>query len=347
MKLIRTSLLLSFCFFFFTPSVYSSPKVAFFTVTVPPKEYKALRVKRLPQDAYVGVEVESTHEVTIAFVDTQDYLNLPRPQKPLMLSKVDRRLTFSVTIPESGDYFVVLVNRNEHATADVKLKVQAARSSVGQTKGADQILQEFERQMHRLFVFDSFSTGVKSCGRKLAFYGTDGFYLCAEYVKLIHSTIQDRQMAVNVLGFSIFHELGLELMDQWNLGGRSLRQSADELAVVLMIMLKQESKLRELGQYFVKNPSLADAFKNELIDPWHPLSVKRAQKILNWLDSPAIVRHWQIKLVPHMQTDLLLRLQKKPTEWSDTALVEKELAKRQKSPSRPAREKEVGKDSEV
>ena len=345
-----TIILLFFYCFLFIPSAQATPKVAFFTVTVPPKEFKAIRVKRLPKDAYIGVQVESTQEVTIAFVDTADYINLPRPKKPLMVGKVDKRLTFSVTIPASGDYFVVLVNSNERSASDVKIKVEAARSAPGQAGGADRILQQFERQMHKLFVFDTFNTGVKNCGRKLAFYGTDGFYLCAEYVQLIYTTVQDRQMAVNVLGFSIFHELSLELITQWDLDSRSQRLSADELAVVLMVMLKQQSNLQDLGQYFVQNPAIANIFKNQLIDRWHPLSVKRAQKILDWLDDPGLVRSWQSQLVPHMQTDMLLRLYQHPTDWTNTTLVEKELAKRRKQPARPKkkkREEKENKDTEI
>ena len=100
-----------------------------------------------------------------------------------------------------------------------------------------------------------------------------------------------------------------------------MRQTADEFAVVLMIMLKQENKLRELGTYFVENPKVAAAFKNEVIDHWHPLSVERARKILRWLDDPGLVGSWQAKLVPHMQTDVLLRLQQQPAAWSDTAMA--------------------------
>jgi hypothetical protein len=338
MKRVLASVLFFFCFLLYPPGAQAAPKVAFFTVNVPPKQFKAVKIKRLPKDAYIGVEVESTREVTIAFVNTADYLNLPNPKKPLMVGKVDKRLNFSVTIPTSGDYFVVLVNNSEMSAADVKLKVQASRSAPDQGEGADRILQKFERQMHKLFVFETFSTGVKSCGRKLAFYGTQGFYLCEEYVRLIYAKVQDRQMAVNVLGFSIFHELGLELMEQWDMGGRSMRHSADEFATVLMVMLQQESNLRQLGVYFVENPSVATAFQNELIDRWHPLSVERAQKVLEWLDNPGLVRSWQEKLVPHMQTDLLLRLQQKPTDWTNTALVQKELARRRK-PSAPITEK--------
>jgi hypothetical protein len=138
-------------------------------------------------------------------------------------------------------------------------------------------------------------------------------------------------------------------MQQWDLGSRSLRRSADELAVVLMIMLKQQTNLQDLGQYFVKNPAVANTFKNQLIDHWHPLSVKRAQKILAWLDEPDLVGSWQGQLVPHMQTDLLLRLYQQPTDWTNTALVEKELAKRRKQPVRPMKKEEEkeNKDKEI
>ena len=335
------------CFFsVFISNAQAAPKVAYFTVNVPPKQFKALKIKRLPQNAYIGVEVESSQPLSIAFVDTADYINLPNPKRPLMVSKVDKRLTFSVTIPTSGDYFVVLVNLSEASAADARIKVQAQRSPPGQREGADQILLKFEQQMHKLFVFDTFNTGVKRCGQNLAFYGTDGFYLCTEYVKLIYAEVPDRKMAINVLGFSIFHELGLQLLQQWGLGGRSLRKTADEFALVLMVMLQQEANLRQLGTYFVQNPSVAAAFENQVIDRWHPLSVERAKTILRRLNDPNLVRSWQKRLVPHMQTDLLLRLQQKPTEWTNLALVHDELASRrqQSLPSTEHRKEKKGKE---
>jgi hypothetical protein len=245
-----------------------------------------------------------------------------------MIGKVDRTLKFSVAIPADGDYFVVLVNPDTQSPADVKVKVEAARGAADPVDRANLILQLFERQMHKLFVFDSFPVGVERCGRPLAFYGVDGFTLCKEYVELIGAKVQDRKMAKNILSFSIFHELGLELMAQWDLVGPTMRQTADELAAVMMIMLDQEENMRELGEYVAANPMVAESFKDKLIDEWHPISVKRAEKLLQWLDDPGITRSWQERLVPHMQTQLLQWLKAKPTDWSDTALVEKELATR-------------------
>jgi hypothetical protein len=317
-----------FLLFFLSGGTQAAEKEAFFTVTVPPEQFKAARLRNLPEGADVGVAVESSRLVTIAVIDSADYSRLPHPQKPLMVGKVDRKLTFSVSIPASGDYFVVLVNPDTRNPADVKVKVQAARGAKDRVDRADQILRLFERQMHKLFVFDSFDIGVKNCGRSLAFYGVDGFTLCREYVSVLGKTIPDRKMAKSMLRFSIFHELGLELMGQWGIAGPSMRRSADELAVVMMIMLKQEESLRELGTYVKDHPEVAASLETALIDDWHPLSVKRAEKLLGWLENAELARSWQKKLVPHMQTELLRWLKKKPTDWSDTTLVNAELARR-------------------
>jgi hypothetical protein len=46
------------------------------------------------------------------------------------------------------------------------------------------------------------------------------------------------------------------------------------------------------------------------------------------LNDPQLVRKWQPMLVPHMQTAILEKLQQRPTTWTDSELVEKELAAR-------------------
>jgi hypothetical protein len=318
--------------------------IASFNVTVPPQQFKALRVRNLPEGALIGVVVKSSREVTVAFVDHDDYQRLPKPKKPLMVGKVDQRLKFSVTIPESGHYYVVLVNNQAIADADVQLTVRAARSPKDQIQSAERILQEFEKQMHKIFIFDTFPVGIEPCGRAQAFYGVDGFYLCAEYVQILYAKLRDRQMAINALGFSIFHELALELMQQWEIDRKLMRERADEFAVVMMVMLNQDKRLKDLATYVAKNPDVDRALKVSLIEDWHPLSSRRAADVLDWLEDADLVRGWQKTLVPHMQTILLQHLRKKPAAWTDSKLVEKELSRRKtaepgRKPGDPSEEK--------
>lgn len=98
-----------------------------FTVKVDPGRWKALRIRNLPKDAVVGVEVRTDGEVGVAFVDARQYRDYPAVQSPLFFGRVERRFSFSVTIPETGHYFVVFDNRTGQQARTVTVRVQAAR----------------------------------------------------------------------------------------------------------------------------------------------------------------------------------------------------------------------------
>lgn len=98
-----------------------------FTVKVDPGRWKALRIRNLPKDAVVGVGVQTDGEVGVAVVDGKQYRNYPAVQDPLFFGRVERRFSFSVTIPETGHYFVVLDNRAGQQPRTVTVRVQAAR----------------------------------------------------------------------------------------------------------------------------------------------------------------------------------------------------------------------------
>ena len=90
-------------------------------------------------------------------------------------------------------------------------------------------------------------------------------------------------------------------------------------------MFKQKERAAGAARYIVDNPSVADAMMKLFRDERHPLSTKRAPKVLSWLKDPELARRWQKVLVPHMQTALLKQLVRKPTVWTDLPLVKKEL----------------------
>ena len=98
-----------------------------FTVKVDPGRWKALRIRNLPKDAVVGVGVQTDGEVGVAFVDGKQYRDYPAVQSPLFFGRVERRFSFSVTIPETGHYFVVFDNRTGQQPRTVTVRVQAAR----------------------------------------------------------------------------------------------------------------------------------------------------------------------------------------------------------------------------
>jgi hypothetical protein len=301
-------------------------------VDVPPGQWKTARLRRLPKEAVVAVKVECEGDILVAVVNAENYLIYPRVPRPLFLGQVVKRLSFSVTIPESGDYFVVLDNRAGTKAKPVRLTVAAASSSASQVEAADKILHTFEQQLHQLFIFDPFSMGVERCNEPRAFLDRSGIFLCAEYVYYLYDTLGDKQKAQDALAFSIFHEVAQELLAEWKHPAATNKETADQFATVLMVMLKQSERASSLAEYIVKNPSASDSLARVLNDDRHPPSPRRARNILRWLEDPnQLARKWQKILVPHMQTILLKRLLLKATPWTDLELVEKELRTRQKA----------------
>jgi hypothetical protein len=304
-------------------------------VDIPPGKWKSIRLRNLPKDAVLAVQVVSNGEINVALLDSQGYQRLSNTPRPLFLGRVEKQLSFSVSIPANDDYFVLLDNRSGQESRAVTVTVRAARAGAGQKRSAEDILRRFEQQLHQIFVFDPFPAGVRQCGTPKAFAGTSGIVLCTEYVHHLYNILKDQKRAKDALSFSIFHEVSRLLLSQWNHPSSASENAADEFATVLMIMVNQRERAIATAEYFVTNPSASEALRELFGDGRHPISVVRAQNILNWARDPELARKWQKVLVPHMQISFLKKLRQQPTPWADLSLVEKELAQR-KSRSKTA-----------
>jgi hypothetical protein len=250
----------------------------------------------------------------------------------LFQSRAEADLSFSVTIPKTGTYFIVFDNRQGAKARSVETTVRAFAGNATQT--AESILHNFEKQMHHLFVFESFAIRFARCGRPNAFSGEMGIVLCAEYAKKLFETLGDKTKASNALLFTLFHEMGHILLRQWKYPSFDNEEVADEFATAVMVMLGQKERARSKAEFFAANPSTAEALSKLFRDDRHPVSTQRARNILRWIDDPNLVLKWQTVLVPHMQTAVLDKLEQRPTAWTNADLVKKELSARGQSHSR-------------
>ena len=332
MRSIPTTILFTILFGMLWISSAAAEGLAAVNLDVPPGKWKGVKLNNLPKDAAVAVQVVSNGEIVVALVNSKDYQRFSKTSRPLFVGRVEKRLSFSVSIPVKGDYFIILDNRSGQEPRAVAVTVRAARGDAGQAKSAKEILRKFERQLHQIFVFTPFPIGVKQCGSPKAFVGPSGIILCAEYVHHLYDVLKDQQKTKDAISFSIFHEVARALLSQWNHPFSAKEEVADEFATVLMIMFNQKGRAIAIADYFIKNPSVSETFLKLFMDDRHPLSVERARNILSWAKDPQLAGKWQKVLVPHMQTALLKKLQQKPTPWTDLPLVEKELAQRKSGP---------------
>jgi len=326
--LLRTGLFTFVCLFLWVSGFAASGP---FTVNldVPSGQRKVARLKNLPKNATLAVKVESTGDIIVGILDSTSQ-GEPDTSRPLFTGKVDRQLSFSVTVSEAGDHYLVLDNRRGLESRAVKVTVQAAPSASDRLQAADKVMKFVELQLAQAFIFDPFPIGVKQCGRPNAFAQEPGVFLCTEYVAHLYDVLKNKEKVLDFLSFSIFQEVGRELLQRWDHPQAKKVETADELAVALMLMLNQRGRVIGAADFAVKNPSAFKAMTKLFQDERHPLSAQRAKNVLKWAKDSDFLRKWQSFLVPHMQTALLKRLKQKPTAWTDLTLVEKELASRDK-----------------
>lgn len=324
--------LLFFCILVFDAEAAKGPVML--NADVPPGITKAVRLKNLPKGAVVALEIKSDGDIQVLLMDSADYQRFPGAVRPLFTGRVEKKLSFSVTIPASGHYYVVFDNGSGREPREITMTVGAARGKMDQINTANTVLRLFEKQLHKIFVFESFPVAIEQCDHAKAFDGQRGIVLCAEYIQQLYTRIGDVKQAKNALSFSIFHELGRILLTQWDHPLAAKETAADELAAVMMIILKQTETLFAHAKNFAQNHRLSSELAKALKDDRHPLTAQRARKILALQKEPGFVRRWQPFLVPHMQTPLLQKLKQRPTRWTDLPLVKKELALRSKKESR-------------
>jgi len=100
---------------------------ALLSAEVPAAKWKAVRLKNLPKDAAISIRVETSGPIDVIFVHRDELKRFPAAVNPEFQGSADRKLSFSVAVPKSGDYFVILDNRQHAQARQVRILIRAER----------------------------------------------------------------------------------------------------------------------------------------------------------------------------------------------------------------------------
>ena len=326
-----------------TQLVQAKSQTASVSIEVSAGQYKAVRLRTLPRDAAVKVDISCDKGVSVLFISEDQYKEYPDIPRPLFHSMVHDRSTFIVTVPAEGNYLLVFDNSAGDDTVKLVAAITGARGPdrdllqgsrrTGQGANISTDLSAIGSELGKVFIFSPFPIIAKRCAKPGAYSGSDGVVICLEFVKAISDTMGNKEKTATVLLFTAYHESGHILLSQWGYPFYDNEEIADEFAAMLFVMLGQRDRLSALTEYFLSNPAsnelLAKAFKGDR----HPLSLDRARSIVRLVKETGRLKRWQVIFVPHMQTALLERMQKNPPDWADSVLVRKELALRKQPAS--------------
>jgi hypothetical protein len=323
------------------PLTQAKTQTAKVAVDMSAGQYKAVRLKNLPQDSVVKVDIRCDGVVTVLFATEEQYKEYPNIPRPLFQSTVRDRFNFTVTIPATGNYHLVFDNSAGSRTvkldaiitgasgSDTDLLQGTRRTEQGENTGKD--LSAIGSELGKVFIFKPFPIIAKGCGKPVAFSGSDGVVICMEFVKAVSDTMSNKEQTATVLLFAAYQEAGHILLSQWGFPFYDNEEIADEFAAMLFVMLGQQDRLSALTEYFLSNPASNELLAKALKGDRHPLSLDRAGNIVRLVRDTGRLKRWQVIFVPHMQIAVLERIKKNPPVWADSALVKKELALRKQT----------------
>ena len=94
---------------------------------VPPSTWKSIRLRGLPKNGSLAVRVQSTGPINVVLLHETELARFPKPVRPAFAAALERRLSFKVTLPLAGTYYIVLDNRKGQETRAIKLLFEALR----------------------------------------------------------------------------------------------------------------------------------------------------------------------------------------------------------------------------
>ena len=111
---------------------------------VPPGKWKAVRLKNLPEGAGLSIKVVADGSLVVILVQEAELKRYPDPVSPVFQGTLETALSFSVVIPESGHYYVILDNRRgaEERRARVQIEAKRPASRDDSTKGSEERKQK-------------------------------------------------------------------------------------------------------------------------------------------------------------------------------------------------------------
>lgn len=92
---------------------------------VPAGKWKAVRLKNLPEGTSLSVKVAASGSLVVILVHEAELKRYPRAISPAFEGTLNKTLSFSVVIPEAGNYYIIFDNRRGVDERRVRLLIRA------------------------------------------------------------------------------------------------------------------------------------------------------------------------------------------------------------------------------
>lgn len=95
------------------------------SVTVGPSMSTSVRLLNMPKGTRLAFVVQAAEPMWTLFMDEPNFKRFAQGTTALVTTRVARVISFSVQVPESGTYYLLLDNRENEATNRVNVQLKA------------------------------------------------------------------------------------------------------------------------------------------------------------------------------------------------------------------------------
>lgn len=296
-----------------------------------------VRLSNMHQGTLLDAKLEANGFFDVLILNEKDFKNFPKIQRPLVHSKKLNQHRFSVEVPRSGSYYLVITNQYGDKDKHISLSIKASldEQKIARIKSAFAKKSELEKKMSKInvslqkvFIFDDISFHILKCGKQNLFSTNNRVILCTEFVKKIQERLSLKSQIKDVMLFAIIHEISHILLQQWQYPFFNNEDVVDELATVLLKMTNNSNAIQVTAEFFKKSEIEKEFQKKKIINDRHPLSVQRARNLLVWDADTSLIKRWQPILLPRIETSFLQYLLKSQSRWFDKAEIKQVLSTR-------------------
>lgn len=330
-------------------TVYSAEKTISFNSVVKPFKWVSMRLKNVNKGTLLKIDMTIDGSSDILLKSSKDYLNLSQSKtetNSLFKASTNNNFEFSVIIPETDNYYLIIDNRkgsqqrsfsiNINASLNITpskstntLKNNHSKPLTDKTKEINKQLSKMIQDLNKVFIFDEVKIQLSRCKTANVYSTRKKIFLCVEYIEKLWKELEETETIQQLLLFSLMHEFAHVMLKQWDLPLSDNEEVSDEFATVIFIMFNQAEIANAQANYFSSVASEPEAKIKLTQDSRYPISAQRARNIKRWIKSNDTVKKWQTIFIPRMQTAFLNKLKNKNLFWINHELVNNELLKRQ------------------
>ena len=300
-------------------------------LVAPADSWTGAELRSLPCGGSIRIEAQSNGPVRLLMTDADSYASFPDVKAPLFDRRIEYSTIAEISLPQSGDYYLIADNRRGDSAREVLLALHGRSHDVHDVLPLTRQFEELRRQMDSAFDLRGLDLQLADPGPELPAITGRRLIVGRDFIRRVEAELPDERAARGAILFAILHAVAAD----WLVTETAPEPAATRhLAAALMVLFNQIDGARSQAAHFAERLASDSAVAPDKKDPTNPFSAAAARSVLHRLKDPqTLLRDMQGFVLPRMRPEMLEQLRRQTPGWADPQAVDAALARHFGTPS--------------